>query len=575
MAKQDISISALVDKINAGDMILPEMQRKYVWTAKKVSDLLDSLYRNYPSGSILVWETDALAPTRNLAVDQAQSALTTKLLLLDGQQRLTSLTAIVSGKPINVKDRKRPIEIMFNLDHPDLSENAELHETIDDDDDSEDGEETISMREMEPTEIQEYLKKKSFIVHSKALEAVKTWVKVNDIFQKNDSAILKAIGINSDHPLWDKYTERLHRVRKIKDYLYVMHILGKEYDYTEVTDIFVRVNSSGVTLKGSDLALAQITAKWHGSLKQFEEFSDECKRFGFDLDLGTLVRTLIVFTTGQSRFKTVGGLKVDNLKTNWEDTKKGIQFALNFLKNNTDFESLDFLSSAALIIPAALYANMRDENITAEDENHLRSWLYLAHSFAHYSKGSSESLLDFDINILKKKKEPLKELISVLEQQFGRLSFTEADLFGKGQRSPLFSMAYISVKRAEGKDWFTGLKLNSNTVGHNHKIEYHHIFPRKLLRDAGFEKAEINEIANMAFIGGRTNRKISSKSPEEYLKDIIEKRGEEALKSQFVPTDPKLWKIENYREFLKFRRTALISEINKFMDLRKIGKSAA
>jgi uncharacterized protein with ParB-like and HNH nuclease domain len=108
MAKQDISIRQLVDKVLRGDLTLPEMQRRYVWTAVKVRDLLDSLYREYPSGSILVWETDQIQNDREFQIDDvAKTTLSGKLLLLDGQQRITSLTAILSGSPITVRNKRK------------------------------------------------------------------------------------------------------------------------------------------------------------------------------------------------------------------------------------------------------------------------------------------------------------------------------------------------------------------------------------------------------------------------------------------------------------------------------------
>src|SRR5438552_7898908 len=117
MKKQDISVGSLVAMIESGELQLPEIQRRYVWRGPRVRDLLDSLYRGYPSGTVLVWETDQEQPARDLAIAQAQSVFTQKLLL-DGQQRLTSLSAVIRGEPIKVRNRKREIQIAFNLDHP-------------------------------------------------------------------------------------------------------------------------------------------------------------------------------------------------------------------------------------------------------------------------------------------------------------------------------------------------------------------------------------------------------------------------------------------------------------------------
>src|SRR5215208_4478995 len=116
--KIDISLGDLVDMIARGEVRLPELQRRYVWPAIRVRDLLDSLYRGYPSGTILVWETDQDVPEKDLAVQQDQSAFRSHTLLLDGQQRLTSMSAVLRGQPIRLKNRVRPIEIAFNLDHP-------------------------------------------------------------------------------------------------------------------------------------------------------------------------------------------------------------------------------------------------------------------------------------------------------------------------------------------------------------------------------------------------------------------------------------------------------------------------
>lgn len=120
MSKAEYKVSTLVDMIAEGQLQLPEMQRQYVWTQVKVRDLLDSLYRGYPSGIILAWKAplDAEVATRPFAV-AANRDEAAALLLLDGQQRLTSLSSVLRGEPVHVKGRKTPVEILFNLDHPD------------------------------------------------------------------------------------------------------------------------------------------------------------------------------------------------------------------------------------------------------------------------------------------------------------------------------------------------------------------------------------------------------------------------------------------------------------------------
>ena len=177
MPKVDTSVRELADMVKRGELRLPEMQRRYVWPATRVRDLLDSLYRGYPSGTVLVWETDQQAPTRDLAVKQEKNAFATQRLLLDGQQRVTSLCAVLEGQPVTVRKRKRPVEILFNIDHPDgapvdiveVEDDADSPVLDRDEDDADDDD--------DEDDIQERLRRRTFVVSSKQLEADPRWVR--------------------------------------------------------------------------------------------------------------------------------------------------------------------------------------------------------------------------------------------------------------------------------------------------------------------------------------------------------------------------------------------------------------
>jgi hypothetical protein len=126
-------------------------------------------------------------------------------------------------------------------------------------------------------------------------------------------------------------------------------------------------------------------------------------------------------------------------------------------------------------------------------------------------------------------------------------------------------MTYLALKHAGATDWNTGLGLSLAHQGHLHYVEYHHIFPRAVLRKADYDKSEINEIANMAFISGRANRRISAKPPVIYLASVIENRGENALQTQAIPLNTSMWATERYREFLERRREMLAQAVNDFV----------
>src|SRR3990167_1190792 len=354
MAQTNIKVSELVNKVQRGELTLPEMQRRYVWPATRVRDLLDSLYRGYPSGTILVWETDEEMPTRELAIRSTRTPTTSqKLLLLDGQQRVTSLSAILGGEPVHVRNRRRPIDILFNLEHPD---GPPIDITEVDDNGFTADVEDVEDEETAERDIQEEMRKRTFVVASRALQNDPLWVPVSDIFIKDTSEILEKVGITSlQDPRYKKYSARLQKIKKISDYSYVMQVLEKSMSYEEVTEIFVRVNSLGIKLRGSDLALAQITSHWKGFMQLIEDFANEFKNDeDYIIETGLPVRMMVIFATHQSRFKTVGKINKEKLGEAWGQAKNGLEYAINFLRAE-GIDKLSFLSSPFLLVPIAVY----------------------------------------------------------------------------------------------------------------------------------------------------------------------------------------------------------------------------
>jgi len=570
MQQQNIPIGTLVDMYKRGELRLPEIQRHYVWRATRVRDLLDSLYRGYPSGSILMWETDEPVPTRDFAIVQDSNAFAGRKLLLDGQQRLTSLTAVLSGTSVQVRGRKRPIDILFNLDHPDGPptdivevESDEDAPTASDDelnDESEDGEDGNEQG------LQEKLNRRTFVVAAKNLASQPQWVSVSAVFATaNDAEILKKAGITSfDDPRFQKYSDRLKKLRAIKDYQYVVHVLERSMSYEEVTEIFVRVNSLGAKLKSSDLALAQMSSRWPNLLKELEAFQDECEQSWFTIELGQLVRAIVVFATQQCLFRSVASTPIEKLKDGWQQAQEGLRFAINFLRSNAGIEDESLLSSPMFIHVLAAVSRLKDNKLTADEQHALLHWLLVANARGRYSRGSTETLLNEDLAILYRG-DGIAGLMDPVKRQFGRLHIEPSDLAGRGVNSPLFSLAYLALKDAGAKDWYSGLGLSLTHQGKLHFIQWHHIIPRSLLKERGYETGEINEIANMAFITGQTNRRISNKEATQYLVDIVTKQGQETLESQCVPVDEALWSTDNYRAFLACRRKALAARMNTFI----------
>jgi hypothetical protein len=567
MAKAEASVEELVGMIERGELRLPEMQRRYVWRSTRVRDLLDSLYRGYPSGAILLWETDEAVPLQEMAVKQQANPYLSTRLLLDGQQRLTSLSAVIRGEAVKVRGRKRPIELLFNLDHPEqLAFVTEVNEdgADEEDEDELDADEADSSED----ELQKRFDRMTFVVGAKKLEQLPQWVRVSEVFKTDsDASFLKRAGVvGLDDPNYERYSQRLAKLRGIRKYVYRMDVLERKLSYDEVTEIFVRVNSLGAKLRSSDLALAQITAKWRGSLEIFSKFQEACDKSGFNLDLGLHLRNMVAFATNQSRFKSIGSVRVSEIQAAWDHSCRGFEFAINFLKNNVGIESPILLSSNLFLILVGYLGHKRDYSLSSEESRLLRQWVLLANAKGHFTRGSSETILDQDLAVLRDGGN-VQVLIDRLKQQVGRLDIAPEELEGRNQRSALFKTMFLAFRAAGAKDWSSQVQIALDHSGIQHRLQFHHIFPKAVLK-SGYTSREADDIANMCFIAGKTNRQISAKEPKEYFPKVIEKSGSQALSNQCIPTSAELLAVGDYKTFLRLRRELIAARLNEFLDVK-------
>ena len=567
-------IQALVDMFLVQELLLPEMQRKYVWRATQVRDLIDSIYRDYPSGSILIWETDNLPEVKTHAFEKtSQLPIGKRLLLLDGQQRVTSLASILTGHPVRIKEgtkiKEKFVDIYFNIDHPEEGA-AEIKETarfevsdfveakredgefytgkisavdnkryyiIYDDGDEGWSDEVRDLGE-------EGKKELYFQIKNKKIENKPNWISVTKLFKDGVGSILRSLKIGADHPNFDKYNERLNQLYSRKEsYLYPIQII-RDKEYNEVTEIFIRVNTSGTRLRSSDLALAQITSAWPGSMKLFEEFVDQCIKKDFYLDENFFVRCLICIATVQAKFDNTNRMSLDKLKDSWELTKKGVQNTINFLKNNAFVDSSALLPSPILLVPLVYYSSKEDLCVTPEIEKGFLYWFYNAAIWGRYS-ASMETRLTQDLMAFSNKK-PWITLIDNIWQLVGKdRKITPEDIRGKSISNPLFFIMYVLARKNDARDLETGGIINYTNFGTNNKIEFDHIFPKSKLEsffknklDNSERKKIINELANIAFMTKKGNIIKTNDDPSTYFPKVHSKyNGKDYFERQQIPYD--------------------------------------
>jgi hypothetical protein len=519
---QDRDIQSLVADIRDGNLLLPEMQRRYVWKSSQVRDLFDSLYHQYPSGQLLIWETNDLPYARKVSVDELDTASIRPQLLLDGQQRLTSLTAILLSRPLNVRGLKRPISIVFNV----LTE--------------------------------------KFEVAGPRQRGQAGWISLSNLFTNGVVAVLRGLRLDPASEQYELALERLSRVEQIKAYRYRVNLL-QNLAYLEVTHIFVRINSGGTKLGSADLALAQVSSRWRGVSQEFDQFQSELDRSGLEVDSGLFLRAMAVLATGQSRLSLLfrgerQQLGIEELAAAWKRVKVGMRQALNFLVENCRIDRLSLLPTNNILIPlTAFFDKFGASSVSAEQVKQLQRWVYLVLIWSRYS-ATVETKLDQEVSAISREN-PVQGLIDNIRDQVGRdREVTERDLRDQRRNSPYMLMAYVLARMAGAQDWFNGVVIGPQQK----QIEFHHVFPKAVLQERYDLRADsliIDQVANLAFLSRKANATISKQSPAQYLPSIDPSR----LQAQLIPLEPGLWSLESFEDFVLRRRMMLADAINQLL----------
>lgn len=512
------NVAALVGQVSSGEIKLPEIQRAFVWKPTQVAKLVESLYRGYPSGSLLFWRTLESPETRAVAMGApVAKPATLPLYLLDGQQRLTALHRVMNDHP--------EAQIVFNVE----------------------------------TE--------AFQNQNAATRQDPRWVKVYDLIAPD--ADMFAVKEQLDHLKLETSSaavgQRLQKLAKIRDYFYHMEIIT-ELPYEEVAQIFVRVNSGGRALKTTDLALATLSARWPGVLAKLEKEADHWRERGYgDLDVTFLTRALTGAVLGRGlsawSHSRLAAATDDELNHGWETVTHGLKDLVPLLKNNIKITHSSLLPSVVALLPLVILLGERPNvPLDTETANGILYWFLVATIRNRYS-GSTDTVLGQDIPAARDA-DPVKKLLGNLNLAGAQIEVTEASLAGRTTASPYFFLSFLVAKECEAKDWFHGTVIDLGGED-GHKLEYHHIHPRATLKKL-YSNAQINDLANLAFISSTANKKISDRSPAVYFPEV----GDAELSAHLVPLPKRFRTAEAYPQFLRQRRrllaVAMTDVLNKF-----------
>lgn len=517
--KTEREISTLVAQISRGEIKLPEIQRGYVWKPTQVAKFIESLYRGYPTGSLLFWQTGETPETRTVATGAPQlESVVQPLYLLDGQQRLTSLHRVLSDHPQG--------QVVFNIET------------------------------------------QAFQNQSAATAKNDRWIKVYDVLRPGADlfeihARLREAGLAIDSA---EIGRRLNRVAALPDCKFHMEIL-RDFPYEEVTQIFVRVNSGGRWLKTTDLALATLSARWPGVLGKLEAEAEYWARRDYDdVDVTFLTRALTGAVLGRglsawSHARLVAASDED-LEKGWGAVQRGLRHLIPLLQNNLGVTHSRLLPSMVVLLPLTVLLGERpDEQFGAETANGLLYWFLVATIRNRYS-GSTDTRLGQDIPAARTTN-PVKGLLTNIGIVGTRIEVAPQALAGRSVGSPYFFLSFLVAKEAGARDWWDSVGISA-AAEEGQKLEYHHIHPQTTLRNHSnsYSKAEINDLANLAFISARANRRIGGRSPATYFRTL----GSDELSLHFVPLAEELREADAYRRFLTARRALLAEEMTRLLD---------
>lgn len=518
-----MKISTILDHIESGHMALPEFQRGYVWNGEQVRKLFRALYLRRPIGGLLVWATES--STANHRGEGALSPGVVKLLL-DGQQRMTSIYGVVRGKPPKFFDgnAKAFTGLQFHLG----TESFEFYQPMKMKDDP-------------------------------------LWVDVTELMKAGTSGLGQYIARLTAHPesaAWiGDLAAKLTGLLGIVDVdLYVEEVTGSDKTLDVVVDIFNQVNSGGTKLSKGDLALARICAHWPEGRETMKAKLKEWEQYGYHFNLDWLLRCVNTVLTGEAKFQYLHDRSAAEVQDGLKRAIKHIDTSLNMIGGRLGLDHDQVFFNRFGVPVMVRYLDQRDKPLSESERDKLMFWFAQAGMWGRFS-GATESTIDQDLAALEGPGSGLDKLLDQLRLWHGGLRVEPGHFTGSSIGARFYPVLYLMTRMGGARDLCTGLELKAHMLGKMSRLEVHHIFPKAQLYKRNYRRMEVNALANFCFLTKETNLKLRDRLPEDYF-PAVEKLNKGVLASHWIPMDEKLWKIENFPAFLEERKRLLAEEVN-------------
>lgn len=584
---KNLTVSYLVDQIDMGRLGLPELQRPFVWKDSKVRDLFDSMMRGYPIGYLMLWECPELENKKAIGTEP-HNYDAPKEVIIDGQQRLTSLYAVMKGKAIISSDYKEKLII---ISYNPLKNKFEVG---------------YQATKKDP----EWIYNISDIFTSTSLHKfVNNFIKTLEDYRKSKN---RKLTDDEENTIF----ENINSIVNLKDHTLPVFDIKSDADEESVSDIFVRVNSGGVALKQNDFILTLLSIYWDEGRKKIEQFSKDSTLFVrgrvtpynqiTEVYAQDIIRVLMAYAFYRARlkygYKLLRGADFDkkgaidvNLRNERFDilkNKLGDVISVHnwheFLKSimNAGYLSGDLiLSKNAIYYTYALYLIAKYKFGASDNENmHLSSlWFYYASLVSLYT-GSFESTAENQLNSIKEistfeeyRNFILNRINEKLTNDYFNITLVGSDgldVAGRGNNAWNAYVAALNILNSNVLFSKSRLLLSKlfepGTDGNRKSLEKHHLFPKAYLKGLGYTDGKINRMANYAFIDWKDNMKILDESPAIYYPIICrDKSPEDIIKMEEENALPHGWENMSYEEFLAERSKLMSAKIKQAVEVLK------
>ncbi len=569
--KVDYSLSGLINDIEMGEIGLPDIQRPFVWPNTKVRDLLDSMYKGFPVGYLLFWASGVSDGHHVIGTDTKQKI--PNLLIVDGQQRLTAVYAVMKGVPvIRSNYRKELIHIAFRP-------TDQIFKVTD-----------AAVR-----------KDPEFIP-----DISEIWSPQTNIFELNENYLNRLRASRDVLPEEQKDLQNaISGLYGLQNYPFTSLVLSSSLDEEQVAEVFVRINSKGTQLNQANFILTLMSVFWDDGRAELEDFcriardppTDGPSPYNhfIEPDPDQLLRVSVGLGFRRARLKYVYSLlQGKDMETkDFSDERKVQQFIhlkeaqkymLNLQNWHEFFKVLiragyrrgDMISSRVglLQVYTLFLVGKRDYGVdNYKLRNAMARWFFMTALTRRYT-GSPESVMEQDLTQLRDVGDA-EEFVShfdriindMLSEDYWNITLPN-ELATSSANSPSLFAYHAALNLLDAQVLFSKMKvselLDPVTQANKSALERHHLFPKAYLKKLGITETRItNQIANYALVEWPDNVAISDSSPAEYYLHIYTERfsTEEMKQMSYWHALPSGWENMEYQEFLDARRKLMAQVI--------------